>query len=543
MTPTIEKALEDVRGAWRFRWFAVSAAFVVALIGWAIVFALPDRYETVASVFVDTRTALTPALKNLTMEQDVDAQINYVRQALLARPQLEKIAKDTGVLPATVTDERERAKILGKLADRIILTVTSAANRGDEQRATGTIYSIEYVDSVPARSMKVVETLLNNFVEQTLGGKREGSENVQKFLEARIKDYEQRLSAAEDKLSAFKKQNVGLLSSQQGGYFAQLQNEVDAAKKANAELSVAISRQEELTRQLHSDVAVSAAGNPTPTPGTHGVANGGDTLSRIQETQAKLDELLLRFTDKHPDVIATQEALAELKKRRATELENVRLGDATAVASSGAGNNPVYQSIQLELYKVGVEIAALRREAAQHENTVAELRKRLNTAPQVEEELQQLNRDYDANKAEYTALVENYQKARLSQQADNAGSVRFEVVQPPEEPLTPVWPKRTRSLGAIWLAAIAVGAGVAYGLHLLRPVVQSVRGVGELTTFPLLGSVSVAFPSRQRFVFRRRLWRFSAATLGLFVALAGALMLNWSGIRLTFKALNTLVNT
>ena len=307
MTPTIEKALDDVRSAWRFRWFAVATAFVVALIGWVIVFALPDRYETVASVFVDTRTALTPALKNLTMDQDVDAQINYVRQSLLARPQLEKIAKDTGVLPATVTDERERAKILGKLADRIILTVSSAANRGDERGPPAPFTASNTSTAIPTRSMKVVETLLNNFIEQTLGGKREGSENVQKFLEARIKDYEQRLSAAEDKLSAFKKQNVGLLSSQQGGYFAQLQNEVDAAKKANAELAVAISRQEELTRQLHSDVAVSAAGNAAPTSGAKGVTNGSDTLSRIQETQAKLDELLLRFTDKHPDVIATQE--------------------------------------------------------------------------------------------------------------------------------------------------------------------------------------------------------------------------------------------
>ena len=38
-----------------------------------------------------------------------------------------------------------------------------------------------------------------------MGGKREGSENAQKFLETQIKDYEQRLSAAEDKLAAFKK--------------------------------------------------------------------------------------------------------------------------------------------------------------------------------------------------------------------------------------------------------------------------------------------------------------------------------------------------
>ena len=389
MTPAIEKALDDVRGAWRFRWFAFAAAVVVAAAGWTVVFALPDRYQSTASVFVDTRTPLKPALKDLTVEQDVDAQINYVRQSLLARPELEKIARETGVLPDSVTNERQRERILSMLADRIVLSVSSAGAQGDERSTAGTMYTIYYQDSDPERSTKVVKTLLDTFIEHVLGGKREGSENVQKFLGARLKDYEQRLSAAEDRIAAFKKQNLGLMPSEQGGYFVQLQTEVDAAKKANTDLSVAISRKEELTHQLHGDMAVSAAGSSTPSVGPQGITNGGDTLSRIQETQAKLDELLLRFTDKHPDVISMRETLAELKKRRATELENLRHGDASAVAASGAGNNPVYQSIQLELNKVDVEIAALRREAAQHEDTVADLRKRLNTAPQVEAEFQQ----------------------------------------------------------------------------------------------------------------------------------------------------------
>jgi protein tyrosine kinase modulator len=543
MTPAIEKLIEDVRSAWRFRWFGAAAAFLVALIGWGIVFALPDRYETVASVFVDTRTPLKPALKNLTVEQDVDAQINYVRQSLLARPQLEKIATDTGVMPATVTDPRERLKILTRLADRITLIVSSAGSQGDERSTAGTIYSIDYLDSSAERSMKVVDTLLNTFVEQTLGGKREGSENVQKFLEARLKDYEQRLSTAEERIATFKKENVGLMPSEQGGYFAQLQSEVDAGKKANTELSIAVSRKDELTRQLHGDAAVSAAGGSTPTVNAQGVANGSDTLSRIQETQAKLDDLLLRFTDKHPDVIATQETLAELKKRRAQELENLRHGDASAVASSGAGNNPVYQSIELEVNKVDVEIAALRRQAQQHDETVAELRKRLNSAPQVEAEYQQLSRDYDVNKAEYTTLLESYQKARLGEQADNAGSVRFEVVQPPVMPVAPVWPRRTLLIGVVWLLAMAVAAGVPYGLQMLRPVVGSIRSLGELTKFPVLGAVTTAFPSRQRHMFRRHVWRYSAATVGLCVVLVVMLALNWSGFRLHLSALGALVKS
>jgi polysaccharide chain length determinant protein (PEP-CTERM system associated) len=544
MKQELERVLDEVRGAWRFRWWGAAAAFAVAFIGWSVVFALPDRYEADARVFVDTRTALKPALQGLTTEQNVDAQINYVRQSLLEGPQLEKIAMDTGVLDASVTDERARTKILDNLSNRIALTVFSAGTQGDERSTAGTIYSFHYTDVSRDRALAVVKTLLNTFVDQILGGKREGSEQAQQFLETQIKDYEQRLSTAEDRLAAFKKKNVGLMPSEQGGYFTQLQNEVDAAKKAETDLSVAMSRRDELAKQLHSDAVIAGgAGSSLPLLGGHGVGGGSDTLSRIQEAQAKLDELLLKYTDRHPDVIAARATLDELKKRRAVEMESLRRGDAGAVASSGAGNNPVYQNIQLELNKEDVEIAALRRELAQHQDTVAELRQRLNSAPQVEAEFQQLNRDYDVNKAQYTALLESYQKARLGERADNAGSVRFEVVLPPTAPAAPVWPRRTIFLGVIWLAAMAAGCGVAYVLNMLRPVVSSVRTVNELTPYPVLGVVSAAFPSSERREFRRHLWRFSAATLCLTAAFAVALALNWAGARLSIQAIHALVKT
>jgi len=542
MTPALEQAFDELRSAWRFRWIALGTAFMLSVIGWLVVFALPDRYEAFARVFVDTRTALKPALQGLTVDQDVDSQINYVHESLLAGPQLEKTAIEGGVLPESVTDERQRARILDALSARITLTVSAAGDETQDRITAGTIYGIHYLDSSRARSLKVVTILLNNFVQQTLGAKHEGAEGAQKFLEAQIKDYEQRLSAAEDSLATFKKEHVGLMPSEQGGYFTQLQNEVDQSKKNETSLSIAMSRRDELAKQLRSDSAIAAAGNSPMIIGTQGATTGGDTLSRIQEAQAKLDELLLKFTDKHPDVIAARATLAELKSRRATELENLRRGDAGAVAASGAANNPVYQSIELELNKVDVEIAALRSELAQHQGTVAELRRRLDSAPRVEAEYQQLNRDYDVNKAEYSALVGNYQKARLGEQADSAGSVRFEIVQPPTAPAAPVSPRRSLWLAGILVAACAAGAGVAYGLQRLRPVVCSLRDLRELANVPVLGLVGVAFPSRERRIFRRDLWRFSAAAVLLVLAFTVAFTLSRSGMRLNMRELKTLVN-
>jgi polysaccharide chain length determinant protein (PEP-CTERM system associated) len=542
MTPEVQHVLDEVRGVWRFRWWGLAAAFAIALLGWLVVFALPDRYMAEARVFVDTRTALKPALQGLTVEQNVDAQINFVRQALLEGPQLESIAKETGVLPPTVTDERKKAAMLYQFSQRITLNVATAGTQYDERSTAGSIYEFYYEDASRKRALAVVDTLLNTFVERTLGGKRQGSEKAQQFLESQIKDYEQRLSAAEDKLANFKKKNLGLMPSEQGGYFEQLQKETDAAKKSEIDLSIAVSRREELLRQLHSDQVVSAAGNGGRAAGISNSA-GSDTLSRIQQTQAKLDELRLKYTDQHPDVISTRATLEELKKRREEELTNLRKGDAAAVAASGAGNNPVYQSMELELNKVDVEIAALRQELIRHQSTVADLKQRLNSAPQVEAEYQQLNRDYDVNKSQYTALLQSYQKARLGERADSAGSLRFEVVLPPAAPVVPVWPKRTKLIAVIWLLALAAGAGLSYGLHWLKPSVGSVRAVNELTPFPVLGVVGGAFPTRERAHWRRDLWGFSAATGALLALVAIALLLNWAGVHLSIPISELMVKT
>jgi polysaccharide chain length determinant protein (PEP-CTERM system associated) len=542
MTPEIEKGLDALRGVWRFRWVGFAVASTVALLGWPSIFALPDRYQAQARVFIDTRTALKPALEGLTVDQNVDTQINFVRQALLEGPELEAIAKETGVLPASLTDERKKAALLYNFSKRVTLNVLTAGTQYEDRNAAGTIYEFLYEDAARSRALAVVDTLLNTFVERTLGGKRQGSEKAQQFLETQVKDYEQRLSLAEDKLAEFKKKNLGLMPSDQGGYFAELQKETDAAKKTEIDLSIAVSRRGELLKQLHGDQVVSAAGGAGRAAGSNNSA-GGDTLSRIQEMQAKLDELRLKYTDEHPDVIATRATLEELKKRRAAELASLRNGDAVAVATSGAGSNPVYQSMALELNKADVEIAALRQELAQHSGEVADLKRRLNSAPQVEAEYQQLNRDYNVNKAQYTALLENYQKARLGERADSAGSVRFEIVLPPTAPAMPVWPRRTKLIALIGLLAIAAGAGTAYGLHWLKPSLRSVRAINELTSFPIIGVVSGAFPTRERAKRRLDLWWFSTATCALLALLVLALLLNWAGVHISSHVVDSMVKT
>ncbi len=86
----LKTVIDELRGTWRFRRYALGVAWAVCLVGWAVVFTMPDMYQSSARVFVDTRAALGSVLQGLTIQQDVNAQLGLVRRTLLSRPQLEK---------------------------------------------------------------------------------------------------------------------------------------------------------------------------------------------------------------------------------------------------------------------------------------------------------------------------------------------------------------------------------------------------------------------------------------------------------------------
>ena len=97
MHAIIEEALDEVRGAWRFRWAAVTCAWAVCVIGWIVVLWLPNRFEASARVFVDPTSTLKSVIQGLAVEQDVNAELNLVRQSLLSEPQLRKVVSQTGL--------------------------------------------------------------------------------------------------------------------------------------------------------------------------------------------------------------------------------------------------------------------------------------------------------------------------------------------------------------------------------------------------------------------------------------------------------------
>jgi len=501
MNAALEFILEQIRGVWRFRWTAMLVAWIVCLLGWLVVLVMPDTYSAWARVYVDTRTRLSQVTQGIGVASNIAAQAEGVREALLGGPQLQKVARLAIPGYATASSGQQAAIIEG-LRTRLQVEAT-----GGERNQPADLYTITYADQDRQTAHRVVDQLLKLFLANAIGSSQEGSEQAQQFLTQQIAEYDKKLAAAESRLADFKRQYAGLVPGATGDYFTRLHGDTDDLDKDRSALTVAEQKRDELHRQLSSEEPLMGSSSGRG----NGAAGGGDTSSAIRETQARLDDLLLRFTDKHPDVIAARRTLEDLKKRQQTEIAAVRRGDQAAIAASGLAANPVYQGIKLQLSRADVEVAAARRQVADREGKIAELRKMINTAPEVEAEFARLNRDYDVTRGQYQALVERLNRAKLSDKAEATGVVRFQVVDPPTGSDQPVSPDRIRLILVVLLGGLAAGVGVAYLMHQIRPVFASARQLAELTQLPVLGVVSMTWLERHQAQARHAVWVYSMA--------------------------------
>jgi hypothetical protein len=120
-------------------------------------------------------------------------------------------------------------------------------------------------------------------------------------------------------------------------------------------------------------------------------------------------------------------------------------------------------------------------------------------------------------------LLTQLQKARLGQEADTTGSVRFEVIEPPNADFKSVPPSRSQLIAAVLVLALGAGAGLAYLRDRLNPVFWSPITLAVVTGVGVLGVVTSAFPEALDRTSRRNLVWYSAAVASL-VAVAIVLL-------------------
>ena len=504
-------------GMWRYRWSALLIAWAVALIGWPAVFALPDEFKSKAVIYIDTQSVMKPLLKGLAVETDATDELQIISRVLLSRENLRTVIRDTD-MDLEVHDDASRERLIDSLIRSIELKGGGGGNRSD-------IYEISYTNSSAERVYQVVSNLLNTLIENTLSSNRTDTAMAQKFLDTQIKEYEQRLTTAEEKLAEFKRKNVGYMPDEKGGYYMRLQNELQELEVTKSAINLAERRHQELSKQLKGE---------SPLLGNDGY--GSTSGSKLRKYREQLDDLLSRYTEQHPDVQALRAKIADLL----ADEKNDAGSDVTPKQSDGSVEyNPIYQELKVELNKAAIEIETLKTKLAEQKSHVAKLKESIDIIPAVEAQLSKLNRGYEVTHSRYLDLVERKESARMAQVVDQSGSnVTFRIIEPPVVPTRPSGPPRLLYLSAVLLAAMGAGLGWSLLRYFITPTYVNLQQIRSSIDLPVLGAVSLHLTPEHRRKRRLQLVTYLLTALLLFGLYGGVLLNTDRGVALVSNVLS-----
>ncbi len=473
----IEQLHTYIQGIWLRRRYIVITAWLVCPAGWFFVYNLPPTYEANARLYVETSTILQPLLQGLALRTNSGDEIKLMARTLLSRPNLEKIARATD-LDIRATTDKEFEELIDDLQKTIKIAASGREN----------IYLISYSNPQPQMALKVVQETLNNFVEGQLGSSRADSQTAERFLNSQIADYERRLMEAELRLSDFKKNRLNLLPGSESDYYGQINNEKKKLDEARLALRELETRLESAKGQLAGEEPVFGV---MPFAGSAGrPATQFD--DRIRALQSQLDNLLIRYTEFHPDVLETKRLLQQLEQQREDELQQLAQFSAENPGQGANLNqNAVYQELRISVSRLETEVASTKVRVRAYEDNVAGLVSKLNLIPEIEAEFTGLNRDYDITKSKYEALLARREAAELSRRAGaSEQDVQFNVIEPPRVPLAPSGPNRGLFYTLVLVLGIGAGIVMAFLRSLISPVLTRASQLQSITDFPVFGVVS-----------------------------------------------------
>ncbi|MEO3471546.1 XrtA system polysaccharide chain length determinant [Roseomonas sp. CAU 1739] len=476
--------------AWRHRWKALLLTWFVCIAGWIGVFLLPNQYMSTARMYADADAILGTLLRGIAVEGTQATQVDVLQRTLLSRPNLERVVARTD-LDMRITSPQSREQLITDLGREIRITPQ-----------TRNLFTIDYRDHDPRVARDVVQTLLTLFIEAATGTDRRQLETARNFVAQQLASYESQLREAERRRADFRARYGDLLAID--GNSSRLDTARTRVQELRGELADAQARRE-LTRQQIEAL------NAAP-PAARG---GGGGSAELAQAQAQLRQLRLRYTDQHPDVVATRNMIAELSRGGGGGGGGGRAGGGAA----GPTQPLLREQLTLRMVDAEAQISSLERNLRDAEVDLTRMNEMARNAPEVQAEFTNLDRDYTVLRRNYEELLARRESIQIGEAARTSSDrVKIEIVDPPTLPSIPVGPNRPL------LAAGALGAGIAAGIALAFLLVQidgTFYSVTELRRLGLsvLGSIS-APPTPRRIL---PVVIFAAAFAMIFVAFGAVL--------------------
>lgn len=453
--------------------------------GWALMLA-PKTYEAVATIFIeDPKKKDAGLLRDWTPPSDASFQIALLRSRSLAEGVVEN-------LPRQAIEE-----LLGRAMYRDYLLETQNAIRrllgqelivySPQQRALAELQkarvrftpltSGEVEIRTLAYQPRVAMDLANTYVEvlqaRSRSYAREEARATREFIESFLNQTKTALQESEEALAKLQRTkgtiNLPQRSTLELTKLAQLENTL-ADIQATREIAK--------VRLNFLKGGKDATGKPLPAA-TRLIVQ--QLRERLADLEGKLAALQEKYTDQHPQVMATRAEIKEVQGNLGASLQSLQEPSPATQVRLGAAERAM---LAKQMAALEVEISSLEAKEEVLKQRIAALSRNLSTLSSEQMESAKVLRKVETQRNLYALLSERLGTARIQEQAEGRGS---RVIDLAALPLAPSNSQANKIIVLGLLLGLGLGVGVAGLIEYFNQPIETEDEITQVTGLPVLG--------------------------------------------------------
>lgn len=466
-------------------WTIGLVTLAITLVAIVAIALLPDQYRATTTILVDPQQ-IPDRYVTSTVTSDPSERLNTITQQVLSASRLGQIIDELHLYPEM--KNRSHDDVVENMRRHITLQVKQGSSQGLSS------FTITYESDSAALAANVANQLAASFIDWNLRNRAKLVEDTTKFMSSQLEEAKQNLQNQEQKLSEFKMQHVGQMPEQVQANLQTL-TRLQMEMQANSD---ALNRLEQ-EKQMLTRLPEPSTTNPVQ------MTERQRLEAELRQVKSQLWDLKKKYTDSHPDVIAT-----EVRQQQIQDQIKALPPDPPSAKDSST------TAVRIDL--INKEEERLNKANQTIQAQIGMYQGRVDSVPLREQELSALTRDYEISKEQYRSLLEKTYSAEMAQDLEQRQQgERFTILDKAKAPEHPFKPNR---LGLMY-ASLAGAFFFAIALVIVRDNISgAIKAERELKALlpasaTLLGSIpTIEINSDRRSRMRLRILALAVSVLG-----------------------------
>jgi len=499
----------------RRKWIVLSTVIVCTSLAYALCIVLPKSYRSTTVILVENQK-IPESYVNAVVGGTISERLTLIKQQVLSRTVLSRVIDEFKLTKPDQSDEADKEALIEALRKNIVVDTKGApgTNRIDS-------FLISFAHQDPRTAMLVTTNLADQFIAENLKAREQLIEGTTEFLDQELARAKASLEEQEHAIAMFKRKYMGELPGQMEANLQTLnrlqrdltsvsdaiQNRIERRtaleKMTNTYETLGMALLEEpreasLAQSNENQNQLRSSGTTTAR-----AARGSDFLSvRLRELERQLITLTAEYKSTYPDIIQLKQEIAQVKaqlaeRNGAVERETKEEGDLPKAhpekkhAANIAPMDPYLYELKRERDENEVGLVGMKEQQRRLIDQTREYQGRVERAPERDQDLVVLQRDYENTKKNYATLLDKQLNARVSENLEKRQKAeKFRVLDPANLPTKPESPDTMKLMLAGLLLGCGLGYGAAFGLEFMAGVIRRPEEAERLFGLPVLAAIS-----------------------------------------------------